>query len=189
MKAYVYLESQLFVDTWVKGGELPIASVLKYVCQEDERGMNLTPDEGLIDNSTHDLSRYGVQVTNSKVHFTDCQFDDLRIPKAIVERFDEKGIVLCASTTLDSSIAKGFKRDYCVRIDSFRTFQNTINKLVGQVGVFGFCEYTNDHRRNCFLKSEKDSWQKEVRIFWKNLEPMKVILPTGLATQVAIPKR
>lgn len=190
MIAYVYLESLSFVSTWVNGGLLPISSIYKYKCEEDERDGNLTPDEGLIDTSTHFQAMFGISATNSTVIIGkayDRETGRLIAQNVKIERYNEKGIVLCASRELKKSIADKFKRKYCVKINDFRMLQDSISKQLGVSGKFGICKYTSGHKRNCFLKSSKDYWQQEVRIFWKDLEPTKVELPAGLAVQVEIP--
>lgn len=188
MKAYVYLESRDFVNTWVNGGKLPVSSIIKYLCEEEQRGGNLTPDEGLIDNSSFPQSALGIQATNSFLQFTNCWSDSLGfIRKATIERFNESGIVLCASKSLKRKIASKFKRDFCVKIHDISKLQVELNRQLNAIGALGVCEYTKGHRRNCFLKSWKDSWQEEIRIFWKDLEPTYVQLPPGLAVEVNIP--
>ena len=34
------------------------------------------------------------------------------------------------------------------------------------MGIMKDCAYTDGHQRNHFLKSTKDAWQDEFRIFW-----------------------
>lgn len=190
MIAYVYLESLSFVNTWVNGGLLPISSIYKYKCEEDKREGNLTPDEGLIDTSTHPQEMFGIKATNSTItidNVFDVDNGRLIARGAKVERYNEAGIVLCASRELHKSIADKFNRKYCVRINNFRLLQELISKQLGVAGKIGICKYTSGHNRNCFLKSSKDFWQQEVRIFWKDLEPTKIKLPSGLAIQVEIP--
>ncbi|WP_191185537.1 hypothetical protein [Enterobacter sichuanensis] len=188
MKAYVYLESIDFVNTWVNGGELPIASIKKYLCDEEQRGGNLTPDEGVIDNSTIPQRDLGIEAVNSTMVFVNCWSDRKGyIRYGTIERFNESGIVLCASKSLKKRIASKFKRDFCVKIHDISKLQAELNRQLNAIGALGVCEYTKGHKRNCFLKSWKDSWQEEVRIFWKDLEPTNVQLPPGLAVEVKIP--
>lgn len=188
MIAYVYLESLEFVDTWVNGGSLPIKSVLQYKCEEDRRSGNLTPDEGVIDTSTHPQNLLNIRAENSSVTIGKFLVDGKQIAKDIkIERYSETGIVLCASTRLDRGIAEGFKRKYCVKIENFNSLKAVIDEQLGVSGKLGFCYYTTGHKRNTFLKSFKDFWQNEVRIFWKDLEPVDVDIPKGLAIQIEIP--
>ncbi|HGW5385886.1 hypothetical protein JVB16_22615 [Enterobacter hormaechei] len=188
MKAYVYLELPEYVNTWVNGGSIPIASVQKYLCEEANRGGNLTPDEGIVDNSTIPQSALGFDVSNTIINITDCWSDTLGYMKSEkIVRLSETGIVICASKSLKRKIANKFERKYCVKIHDISKLQAELNKQLGSIGALGVCEYTKGHKRNCFLKSWKDSWQEEVRIFWKDLKPTKVQLPPGLAVEVQIP--
>lgn len=188
MKAYVYLESSEFVNTWVNGGKLPIASINKYLCDEQNRGGNLTPDEGLIDNSSIPQHAIGIKAENSNISIINCWSESLGyIRKGTIERYSESGIVLCASKSLKRKIASKFKRDYCVKIHDINKLQRELNRQLNAIGALGVCEYTKGHKRNSFLKSWKDSWQEEVRIFWKDLLPTDVQLPPGLAVEVKIP--
>lgn len=188
MKAYVYLESRDYVKTWVNGGELPLASITKYLCEEEQRGGNLTPDEGIIDNSTIPQAALGINAVNSSMIFSNCWSDQLGfISSGTIERYNESGIVLCASLSLKRKIASKLQRDFCVKIHDISKLQVELNRQLNAIGALGVCEYTKGHKRNCFLKSWKDSWQEEVRIFWKDLEPTSVQLPLGLAVEVKIP--
>lgn len=188
MKAYVYLESRDFVNTWVNGGRLPIASIRKYLCEEEKRGGNLTPDEGLIDNSSFPQSAFGINAENTTINFVNCWSSELGfIRSGKIERYNEEGIVLCASKSLKRKIASKFEREYCVKIYDISKLHVELNRQLNSIGALGVCEYTKGHKRNCFLKSWKDSWQEEVRIFWKDLQPTYVQLPPGLAVEVKIP--
>ncbi|WP_241177099.1 hypothetical protein [Citrobacter portucalensis] len=189
MKAYVYLESIDYVNTWVNGGKLPIASINKYLCEEEKRGGNLTPDEGVIDNSTFPQSALGLDLMNGTARFVNCWSNQLGfIGSGKIERYNESGIVLCASISLKRKIASKFHRGFCVKIHDISKLQTELNRQLNAIGALGVCEYTKGHKRNCFLKSWKDSWQEEVRIFWKDLEPTYVQLPPGLAVEVKIPE-
>ncbi|MEP9224575.1 hypothetical protein ABKT17_14240 [Enterobacter hormaechei] len=188
MIAYVYLESLKFVDTWVNGGSLPIRSVLEYKCKEEGREGNLTPDEGVIDTSTHAQNLFGISAEDSSITIGKFLVAGKVVASNIkIERFSETGIVLCAAARLDRKIAEGFKRNYCVRINDFDSLKSVIDTQLGVVGKLGYCYYTTGHKRNTFLKSYKDSWQNEIRIFWKDLSPTEVILPKGLAIQIDVP--
>jgi len=46
------------------------------------------------------------------------------------------------------------------------------------------CEYTDSHQRNHFLKSAKDKWQDEFRVFWKGNKMRMVKIPAGTAELV-----
>ncbi len=72
-----------------------------------------------------------------------------------------------------------------VEILDVEGLRNALDRQIGVECVMRHCEYTETENRNTFLKSTKDSWQDEFRLFWKDVEgPMQVLLPPGTARDV-----
>lgn len=183
MEKYLYLSEHSHVDAWVYGGEVPFFKTSKY--KDQERKGIFTPDENLIDTSTFDFRPYsnaiflGDNIINGNVSLT---VDGVEIVRdAKVNKWTEDGLVVCFANRRSRFIAKKLEKKACVRVLDVELLKTLIDVHVGSKGEMDFCKYTKSHNRNHFLKSDEDSWQDEFRLFWKDVEPIKLILPPGIA--------
>ena len=53
IQKFVYLENEVYSNTWINGGKIPIKLASSY--KSEERKANFTPDENLIYNTNHSL--------------------------------------------------------------------------------------------------------------------------------------
>ncbi len=103
--------------------------------------------------------------------------------------YREDGLVLSFCNVLSEDIAKRLGKEACVKIFNIYKLKDLIDKQLECDSKIGDCDYTNDHRRNHFLKSSSDRWQEEFRIFWQIKEPRNVIIPSRIAELVAVYKK
>ncbi len=192
MVVFAYLASAAHVRTWVSGGSLPLALASKY--KADERRGAFTPDENLIHHATHDAipvmrefgidPHQGMKVTNSL--FFGVTAGLVKVQQVAIE----DGLVLCFSKTLSSAVAGRFYRNFCVRVDDVLALKGIIDSQLRSVGEAKLCNYVKDHTRDHFIKSDKDAWQDEFRLFWSEIKgESSVVLPPGIATEVVLDHR
>lgn len=181
LNLYVYLPEISYVDTWVSGGKLPISLASKY--WSPVRSGSLTPDENLISTSPVDMSIYA----QHGIRVIDCVGITLAgnrnginfLPNVYnVDHYREDGLVLCFSTIFSKFIGEKFRAKACVKIINFSRLKDEIDVQLGCVGKAGNCKYTIGPKRNHFLKSTQDIWQREYRIFW-NIKTEKTVNISG----------
>lgn len=188
MKKYLYLTKPEWVFPWIRGGVVPLFQASTYL--SDERDGVMTPDENLIDTSTHDIKSFGglIEVVGgATVTFTGSSFNGAYYPETMMfHRRNEDGLVLCFANSKSAELAKRLGKRACVEISDVERLKRHIDTQVGTVGIMGACEYTDGHNRNHFLKSSLDSWQDEFRIFWPKAKSMQVSIPSGIGVEVKI---
>lgn len=190
MKKYLYLNRKEWVSPWTKGGVVPLYQASRYL--SDEREGVFTPDENLIDTSTHDIKAHGDLVIMSEggmVAFHDPIINGVHHPGTIkFEQRVEDGLVLCLANKKSTALAIKMGKEACIEISNIHQLKCHLDKQIGVVGVMKACEYTEGHQRNHFLKSHLDAWQDEFRIFWPGVNTIRVAIPGGIAKEVRINK-
>lgn len=190
MEKYLYLTEIEWSEAWINGGEIPIYLASTYL--SDERSGTQTPDENLIHESNFDvpsLEQHGIKIGKgcSNIRFINPTFNGQKHPDIHIEEYrQEDGLILSFCNNFSEEIARNLGKKCCVKIRDMELLRKKVDKQLGYKGKMGNCEYTNDHRRNHFLKSVEDSWQDEYRIFWKYSKNKKVKIPSGMAEFVAI---
>ncbi|MFW2478873.1 MAG: hypothetical protein ACN4GF_01905, partial [Lentimonas sp.] len=130
----------------------------------------------------------GAQVKN--FNMTGCTFNGAPIPKIEnASYYNEDGLILSFCNTLSDAIAKKLGKECCVKITKLKELRKSIDAQIGVKGVMQDCKYTNDHRRNHFLKSTEDQWQQEFRMFWPYNHNVVVNVSKGHGTLVATYKK
>ncbi|HBA3651385.1 TPA: hypothetical protein J5F57_003523 [Escherichia coli] len=186
MEKYLYLKEASWVEAWVSGGVVPFRTASFY--RREFRESIYTPDENLIDTSSHDvkiLNPYikfidGADVVNST--FTVSVNEELIVKDAIVNRVYEDGLIVSLSNTSSRSVCERFKKSACVRIGSVEYLKEIIDAQLKTKGIMDECLYTKSHHRGHFLKHVDDSWQDEFRLFWQGVESSNINLPKGVAS-------
>lgn len=188
MKKYLYLTKKEWVFPWTRGGVVPLFQASTYL--SDERDGVMTPDENLIDTSTHDIKAFGNLVKmdgGGTIKFIDSTIDGVMHKGTIkFERKIEDGLVLCLANTKSTELARKLGKVACIEIRDVEQLKVHLDKQIGIPSVMAQCEYTNGHNRNHFLKSSLDSWQDEFRIFWPGAKSTRVSIPSGAAKQVKL---
>lgn len=187
MKKYLYLTQKNWVSPWINGGVVPLYAANKYL--SEERSGVFTPDENLIDTSTHDIKKYsdffsqdGTCSFTVKNSFLGGVFHD----HMHFEQKTENGLVLCLSNKKRARIALKLGKEACVKILDVELLKQHLDEQIGMTGIMKSCEYTNTHKRNHFLKSSLDAWQNEFRVFWPGVESLTVTIPPGIAKEVKL---
>lgn len=186
LNIYLYLTEVEWADAWVNGGTIPIKSASTYLSQE--RNGIMTPDETKIyTGASHDtLRQYGIDLGNSQ-NFTVSNniirgSDGIRRPIPDARAYIEHGLILSFCTQNSRDIAKKLGKKVCVEILNIEKTKKLLDKKLGIRGEMRECEYTSDHQRNHFLKSEADAWQNEFRIFWKTeVQERSINIPANTA--------
>lgn len=193
MKKYLYLNKAEWIKTWIEGGKIPLALASKYL--SDSRSTTFTPDENIIHESPIDLTSLKPLIAFSNgggvkgLTITETYLNGRRMPDIIdANYYKEDGLVLCFSNCVNKNIAirLGKYEQACVEINDIESLKVLIDKQLGVVGQMNRCEYTNDHRRNHFLKSKEDAWQDEYRFFWPALEERWVKIPCGIGRELIL---
>ncbi|EEW2435606.1 hypothetical protein [Escherichia coli] len=189
MKKYLYLTKKEWVFPWSRGGVVPLYQSSTYL--SNERDGVMTPDENLIDTSTHDLEEYKniINFGNSggRVFFHNTILNGVYNPGTIrFERLIEDGLVLCLSNKKSSELALKLGKRACVEINDVEQLKQNLDRQIGITSLMNPCEYTDSHNRNHFLKSSLDSWQDEFRIFWPGAKSRRVAIPSGMAREVKL---
>ena len=187
MEKYLYLSELSFVSPWVEGGSVPLKSASTY--KSIERQGIYTPDENLIDTSTHDIGLFGgaVVIENSTVNFFGGSINGEPLPDQMtIDRKTEDGLVLCLANRRSNYIAKKLNKKACVKILDMHKLKIVLDEQIGIVSIMDSCSYTKTHHRNHFLKSELDAWQEEYRLFWPGAGSTNVNIPRGIAIQIPI---
>jgi hypothetical protein len=100
--------------------------------------------------------------------------------------YTEDGLILSFSNALDTAIARRLGKLACVEILDTMALKRLIDTQLGVVGYANNCQYTHDHQRNHFLKSNEDAWQEEYRMFWPVLLATTVSLPPNVGRQIEL---
>lgn len=187
LEKYLYLTELSWVDPWVTGGNVPlkIASTYKSI----ERQGIYTPDENLIDSSTHDVNMFkgALSIENSDVTIYGAVIDG--VPYREVMKFDRKiedGLVLCLANRRSNYIAKRLKKKTCVKIFDVNKLKKLLDDQIGVESQMGPCSYTDTHHRHHFLKSDMDAWQEEFRLFWPGVGSTSVNICKGMGEIVPV---
>ncbi|QLK60855.1 hypothetical protein GE278_08825 [Enterobacteriaceae bacterium Kacie_13] len=190
MEKYLYLTQYSWSHAWLDGGKVPLFQSSTY--KRSERHSIFTPDENLIDSSTHDVNVLkpliviegdcdvtitGDNTVNGKPFLTE---------GAHIKRKYEDGLVLCLANSRSNLIARKLRKSACVKILDVESLKAILDEQIEIEGQMGECTYTATHERGHFLKSNLDAWQDEFRIFWPNAKNMEVIIPPKVAQRVTI---
>lgn len=165
---------------------MPLSQASSYLSAE--RHQIFTPDENLIDSSTHNINDFAGIIGFSRGG----TLQNISIGKVVINgelfaedikinRKHEDGLVLCMSNRKSNFIAKRFGKLACVRIIDVYHLKSILDEQIGVVSLIGSCAYTKSHLRDHFLKSDLDSWQDEFRLFWPGVMARNVTMPKGLA--------
>lgn len=186
MSLYLYLNEHAYADTWVNGGKIPINPASTY--RSMERSGIYTPDENLIHSSPVDLTKLtqlmdvapGVRIEGLNLY--GCYNDGQPVPT--VENaayYEDDGLILSFSYRLTKILARKMNKKCCVKILDMPTLKKHIDEQLGVESKAGPCQYTWEHQRSHFLKSDEDVWQEEYRLFWPLTKKVEVDIPAGTA--------
>ncbi|HBR7612474.1 hypothetical protein [Klebsiella pneumoniae] len=181
MELYLYLTKPCWVDKWITGGKVPFYVASKY--KRNERSGVFTPDENLIETSTFDVQQYSPSMKFaddvSDINFIGFEVNG-KVLNGTVNRRVEDGLVICMSTKRSKFIARKLGKKACVKINDVEKLKKCVDLHTGVNGIAGLCEYTASYKRDHFLKSTYDEWQREYRLFWLGVGNIDVELPPGL---------
>lgn len=190
MDKFLYLNEVDFIATWVNGGRVPLSLASSYLSVEREG--TLTPDECReLQCPTDPESAWdALRTVFIGASPETCQIQDLTImdfhngPTWLTDR-REDGLILCLSNSFDiAGHANRYLKDACVRIPDVGALKEALDSSLGAVSQMKECKYTSGHNRGPFLKSYKDVWQDESRLYWKTIKQnTSVELPPGLAVE------
>ncbi|MGJ0492858.1 hypothetical protein [Methylobacter sp.] len=196
MEKYLYLTEPEWADAWVNGGIVPISLASSY--RSLERKGTSTPDENRIDNIPVDmLSLLGLENVEHIKGLTmrNNYIGDKRLPDICGERYIEDGFILSLCNSYSTYIEAKLRKKTCVKIKDVGMLKHCIDKQLCQIGEMSPCRYRYDHQRNHFLKSSKDKWQDEYRLFWRSDNPKTaemakkgIMIPAGTAEPVSVPR-
>lgn len=186
---YLYLTRPEWAETWVSGGQVPIALASTY--RSVDRVGTMTPDENLIHDAPVDIASLrhsGFHFENVKgLTFTGNTLNGQLLPSfENANYYTEDGLILSFSNVLSFDICARLGKAACVEILDVDALKAAIDDQLGVAGTAKNCTYTADHRRDHFLKSVHDEWQHEFRIFWPLCEGRNVLLPHGMARHVFV---
>lgn len=183
---FLYLSEVSYTHAWLHGGDIPLEVASTY--KSKERNGIYTPDENIIDDSTHDVAdfkRFFDFGDNAQGNtFVNCSFGGRFIPHMKINRRHEDGVVFCLSNSFKISIAERMKKVACMQIHDVDKLQAIMDKQIGKQSIAGSCSYTHLHYRGHFEKSYADAWQDEYRFFWHHDQSVKITLPPGIAKLV-----
>ena len=185
---YLYLKAVDHVAAWTDGGEVPLSLASAYLAIE--RHETMTPDEtythtvsnlsqaqadGLARNIDFSGGGGGLHARTVK-HSDGTTSEDVHWD---VKRWD--GLVLCMSNSENKEICKRMGKLACVAIDSPEQLFRVITAQLGIRGTHQCCLYTAKPDREPFLKSSRDAWQDEYRMFWRGGTERMVTIPPRTA--------
>lgn len=191
VEKYLYLTEIDWAGAWVNGGEIPVSLASSYL--SNNRGGIMTPDENLIHKSEVPFSSLSeTPLLNIKtegvvknITIMDCSFDGVKIPNVTnASYYREDGLILSFCNHFSEDTARRLSKKACVKILDIEALKRHIDSQLECEGVMKDCEYTEDHQRNHFLKSQEDKWQDEFRIFWRIQKNVCVDIPIGSADLV-----
>ncbi|AJY52512.1 hypothetical protein [Halomonas sp. KO116] len=181
---YLYLTKKEWIEPWLNGGEIPINLASTY--RKMERNGIFTPDENLIYEATHPYSVLqgvialedvrGITLTN--VNINGYQINHMYIK----ERREEDGLILSFCNHFSERTAHRLEKEAAIEIIDIDKLIKSINRQTKTKCKRGNCEYTLGHNRNHFLKSYRDAWQDEHRLFWNHPESINAQIPRGIGT-------
>lgn len=191
MDIFLYLTKSEWVRNWIEGGKIPIALASAY--RRSERSGIYTVDENLISDLGFKIEELqplinigeggGLRGATIKNNFVNGR----RLPETEDGNYyREDGLILSFSLELSKEIARKMNKVACVRILDIDGLKGCIDEQLGVKGKMAACKYTLGDNRNHFLKSEKDSWQREYRMFWPGSCARTVNLPRGYAKLVEL---
>ena len=179
MKAYLYLSKKSWAEPWIEGGYIPINLASTY--KSEIRDGIYTPDENNIrrlDNLDEERFERIAKIGDSGIG----KGSSIRIKvgkyieggKTIATDIDfnayyDDGYVVSFSQTCHKGLMERLNKEVCVEINDVNKIRRQISSQIGLKGKTRVCAYTSSKNRNHFLKSTKDDWQDEVRIFWKTV--------------------
>ncbi len=186
MQKYLYLTQIEWTSAWVNGGSIPLSMASKY--KRMDRDGIYTPDENLIHESNINLRSlspffsFGDTPSVKDFTFIGNTLNGQPLPDVRNAKFyTEDGLVQSFCNVFDIEIAARFGKAACVRIHEIDKLRKYLDKRLGRRSRFGDCQYTHDHQRGHFLKSNDDAWQCEYRFFWPSKQECTVVLPAGVA--------
>ncbi len=179
---YLYLTKKEWIEPWVNGGEIPINLASTY--RKMERKGIFTPDENLIYEATHPYSVLqgafsfeGVKnVTLKNVNINGHQINHMHIK----ERRKEDGLILSFCNHFAEKTAYRLEKAAAIEIIDIGKLIKAINRQTKTKCKRGNCEYTLGHNRNHFLKSYRDAWQDEHRLFWNHSVSITAKIPRDI---------
>lgn len=184
MSLYLYLNEHWHADTWVNGGLIPISPASTYRSME-RSGIN-TPDENLIHKSELDIRSIrsvlgippGTQIRGLTIE--KFNLNGVELPRVQdAQYYYDDGLILSFSSRLTHVVARKLCKKACVKILDMDQLKSSFDEQLGVKSEANFCRYTSGHERNHFLKSELDSWQAELRLFWPITNKSEVSVPKG----------
>lgn len=185
MDLFLYLNEIWHAESWVNGGRIPI-NPASFYRSGDRQGI-YTPDENLIHKSDYDLEKLKPFISVGpggvrNLNVIGSSVSGRPIPTiSNADYYEEDGLILSFSSRFSEEIASKMSKKACVRIVSINALKECIDAQLGVVGEARYCDYTSDHQRNHFLKSDLDSWQAEYRLFWPLAKKVEVNIPKGTA--------
>jgi hypothetical protein len=186
MSLYLYLNEHWHADTWVGGGMIPISPASTY--KSLDRSGIYTPDENLIHKSDVDLKSFGRAIHIDpgadirELTMRGARIGGVLIPDIIdADYYEDDGLILSFCRRFKKPIARRMKKKACVKILDIGRLKSEIDEQLGAISLAAYCQYTHDHQRNHFLKSNLDRWQEEFRLFWPITEKVDVQISAGTA--------
>jgi hypothetical protein len=182
---YIYLPFAAFVKTWVNGGEIPLKLASTYRSHESDRNGKMTPDEcktllgeGLTTEIYDDFRSKVAE--NVRLHGGSLVTSVGTATNFHQDNWD--GLVLCLSNACSEHICRKLGYAACIVVEDVDSLYQQISRQLGVEGERHDCSYTTGYNRHIFLKSDKDAWQQEYRMFWPVIdEQVKVSIAPGTA--------
>lgn len=152
-----------------------------------ERSGIFTPDETAMYDATHSLEllrAVGIHLNGNIKGLTigSITHNGKKVATNVrVNMGTEDGVILSLCNSNRKYVQRRLGKIGGVEIMDVERLKAIIDEQVGAIGIAKSCEYTNSHNRNTFLKSIKDQWQNEFRLFWAHPTRVEIELPAGLA--------
>lgn len=175
---------------WIYGGSIPLFPARTYL--NEERKGTSTPDE-LIRTSkgatVHDVSRFIKHPLGASITIKDLSigFNDGRgLLPVDYESKPISGYILSLSNNYNRDTQTKLEKACCMKIKDVNTLSNALANQLGVACESGPISYTTSDNRDVFLKSWKDRWQDEYRLFFPIMaencfDRVFVNLPVGIA--------
>lgn len=184
MEKYLYLTEVEWEQSWIMGGTVPLFSASKY--RSESRSGIFTPDENVIDTSSHDYSSLSPHIhiepnCYGRVTVVNSMLGNRLMKKAEIDRRFQDGVVLCLANICNVELATKLGKKVCLRVKDVKYLKEILDSQIGSKGIMRNCTYRKDHIRDLFTKSVDDAWQHEFRIFWANAPSQVVTLPKDIA--------
>lgn len=200
MRLYKYLDEHAHVDSWLRGGKIPLKQARHFreleqtsgrADSEDAmrrriRGVTLKELDGLVViDPGAECNIIGTNLvlenesTTRGFHALEVQ---IRFPPMLM---------LCLSTRLSQETARSISPTcrYCVRIMDLEALRARLDHQLKATSEVRAIEYTSGDDRGPFLKSAHLAQQYEFRLAWPGVtvEGFWASVPDGIAEEVAIP--